>query len=416
MNDDDRRVCPALVRVAELRPNHAGAWRLLPGERRLQRPDELGCGQSGHRRRIRPIDRGEQASDSLALACRNRVQLGKAQETELALELALDPRTRVGIGRVPFVDGDHQRAPGLEDVPGDMRILLGNSLLRIEQQDDDVCVRYRLQRLDHREFLDRFGHLAPTAHPGGVDQRVAPGAAIEVEIDRIARSARLFEGDDALLAQQRVDQRRFADVGPADDRDANSLVLFRDRLILGRGGRGAHGERMLDQLAHVLAVRGGDRQRGAERELVKFGAGALGGQAFGFVHGDQHGPARAAEQVGDRAILAGHAFAAVDQEDDCVGLRDRRLGLSCHGAHDAAPGPGLEASGVDDEIGSVAAAPAPVVAVAGEPGVVGDQGSARRGQAVEEGRFADIGPADEHKRREHGIDNVLARSCNFKIS
>ena len=191
------------------------------------------------------------------------MQFCKAQETELALELALDLRAAIGIDRVPFVDGDDERAPGVEDVPRDMRILLGNSLLRIEQQHDDVGVLDSLKRLDHREFLDRFGDLAPSAHSGGIDHRVAVTAAIEVEIDRIARGSRLFEGDDALLAEQRIDQCRFPDVGPAHDRDANSLVLFNTRLVIGRGGRGAQSERVLDQLAHVLAVCGGDRQRGA---------------------------------------------------------------------------------------------------------------------------------------------------------
>ena len=61
--------------------------------------------------------------------------------------------------------------------------------------------------------------------PGGVDQRVAPAAALERHLDRVARGAGLVEGDDALLADQRVDQRRLADVGAADDGDARMASL-----------------------------------------------------------------------------------------------------------------------------------------------------------------------------------------------
>ncbi len=98
----------------------------------------------------------------------------------------------------------------------------------------------RLQRLDHRELLDRLEHLAAAAQPGGVDQRVGASAALEVEVDRVARRARLVEGDHPLLAEQRVDQRRLADVGPPDDRhlDARGTVAGR-RALPRAAGAGA---------------------------------------------------------------------------------------------------------------------------------------------------------------------------------
>ncbi|MNL85059.1 hypothetical protein D3C87_2132390 [compost metagenome] len=50
---------------------------------------------------------------------------------------------------VPFIDADHQCAPGFNDKAGNMRVLVGNVLLRIQQQDHDVGIGDRLQRLDH---------------------------------------------------------------------------------------------------------------------------------------------------------------------------------------------------------------------------------------------------------------------------
>ena len=43
---------------------------------------------------------------------------------------------------VPFVDHHHQRAPGFEYETGDMRVLIGNFLLRIEYQHRHVGIRY----------------------------------------------------------------------------------------------------------------------------------------------------------------------------------------------------------------------------------------------------------------------------------
>jgi hypothetical protein len=56
--------------------------------------------------------------------------------------------------------------------------------------------------------------------------------ALERHLDRVARGAGLVERDDPLLADQRVDEGRLADVGPADHGDAG--VAFLRRLVAGR--------------------------------------------------------------------------------------------------------------------------------------------------------------------------------------
>jgi hypothetical protein len=82
-----------------------------------------------------------------------------------------------------------------------------------------TCASFdRLQRLDHRELLDRLEDLAAAPQTGGVDQAVAAAATLELDFDRIAGRSRLVEGDHPLLADEGVDHRALADVRPADDR------------------------------------------------------------------------------------------------------------------------------------------------------------------------------------------------------
>ena len=145
---------------------------------------------------------------------------------------------------------------------------------------------------------------------------------------------------------------------------------------------------------------------------MEFHRDPLGRQAFRLVHRKHDGTSRAAQQVGDRAILPGQALAAVDEEDHDIGLRDRDFRLSGHRLHDPAPRLGLEAASVDDEVRPVAAPAASIVAVAREPGKIRDQRRARSGQAIEERRLADIGPADEDESGEHGMSVVVARKVN----
>ena len=87
--------------------------------------------------------------------------LGEAEEAELPLQLGLHALARLLVGRVPLVDREHHRAAALEDVAGDVRVLLGDAFARIEHQHGDVRRLDRLQRLDDREVLDRRRRCLP---------------------------------------------------------------------------------------------------------------------------------------------------------------------------------------------------------------------------------------------------------------
>ncbi len=88
-----------------------------------------------------------------------------------------------------------------------MRILVGHAFGRVEQQQHDMGVLDRLQRLDNRELLDRLEHPALAAQAGGIDQLELLAVALDGHRDRVARRTRHVEGDQALLAEPGVDQR-----------------------------------------------------------------------------------------------------------------------------------------------------------------------------------------------------------------
>ena len=49
---------------------------------------------------------------------------------------------------VPFIDANNQRSPSFHGVPQKMKILLNQSLVRINQQQDNMSILNRIQRLD----------------------------------------------------------------------------------------------------------------------------------------------------------------------------------------------------------------------------------------------------------------------------
>ena len=285
------------------------------------------------------------------------------EEAELALERPLRALARVLVEAVPLVRGDHERAAALEDVAGKMRVLVGDAVRRIDDEDHDVGTVDRLHRLHHRELLDRLEHAAALAHAGGVDEQVAPAVALERHLDRVARGPGGVEHDHAVLAEQAVHQRRLAHVRPADDRDPRLVALGPGReLGLGREIR----KHRVHQRGDALAVRRGDRMRLAQPELVELRGRDGRIQPLGLVRDEPDAGARLAQLAGDPAILRRDALARVGEEDDRVGLGERGRGLLRHLAEQSLPRHRLEPAGVDDVVGPRPEPPVAVVPVARE--------------------------------------------------
>jgi hypothetical protein len=122
-------------------------------------------------------------------------------------------------------------------------VVLGDAGLGVDDEQDEVGVREGSVGLIAGEGLDagRTGEVA-----GGVDESEAAASPHGVELDAIAGDARHVVGDRLTVAEQPVDQGRFADILAADDRDAgyprglrglNALALFRHDISSGARSR-----------------------------------------------------------------------------------------------------------------------------------------------------------------------------------
>ncbi len=121
---------------------------------------------------------------------------------------------------------------------------------------------------------------------------------LDIDRDGVAGDAGLGPGQQPLLAEQAVDQRRLAGVGTPDHRDldrscrvlhvrATGLVVVR---FAGRGGLGQRRAQRLVEIGQALAVLGRDRHRLAEPERI------------GFVHARLRRPALALVGDQDRGL------------------------------------------------------------------------------------------------------------------
>ena len=220
---------------------------------------------------------------------------------------------------------------------------------------------------------------------------------LQQRVDGVARGARDVADDQPLLAEQPVHERRLADVGPADDGHRNLVGRLQRHRAADLAGRLQLALDGVHQIVHAGAVLGRDLEHviEAEREeLVHPVARAL---VVGLVHRQQHRRLGHPANLGGNLVVARHApFAAIDDEDDQIGLQDGALAVLDDQIVQRVLGVTEDAAGVDEP--ERHAQPLRVVRhhVAGGPGHRIDDGAAGPRDAVEQRRLAHVGAADEH--------------------
>src|SRR5688572_2165556 len=337
-------IAAALVGIAQLDAPPAHQRRLVARDRGFERARELRGRQLAHRRTVRDPDRIHHIADTGSVACGDEVHGRKGQEIEPEVETRPDRFALIARDPVPLVDGDHQAPPLCGDEAEEARILLRHRFLRVEHADYDLRLVDRLQRLDDAVLLDRVVHARAAADARGVDQHVGLAIALERDIDAVTRRARLIEGDQALLAEQPVDQGRLADVWAADHRDPDRILLRRSR-FLGAGDEAV--ERPAHQRLETFRVRSRYGHRLAEAERVEVRRGRAGLEPLGLVDHQQDGFAAAAQLCRHVEIGRRKPRATVDDQQHAVGVLDRLARLG-RGQPFHAIGAFDQAAGVDD--------------------------------------------------------------------
>ena len=308
-------------------------------------------------------------------------------------------------------------------------------------------------------------HLAPAAKAGRVDELIVAVAIAEIDGDRVACGTGLVEGDEAFLAQQRVDQRGLAAVGATDHGHADGLALVglgvaladgtvgsltrtfpvcRASVLVGLavcprvvsgpnretfslisragilfGGLGQQAftlgapvlQALFHQRVHAVTMGGGNGHGHAQPQRMELGGSHRARDALALVDGQHDLAGRAAQLLGDLLVTGQQALTAVDHEDDHVGLDDGLAGLAGHLFCHAGGGHRLEAAGVDQHDTLAVERGRAIVPVTGEARDVGHQGVTRARQAVEQGGLAHVGPPHQRDNRYrwiHGQRSAMA--------
>jgi hypothetical protein len=148
--------------------------------------------------------------------------------SELFVEALHEPGVRA-LHQVPLVrDDDHPAASPVRLTPNG-GILIRCAFLGIDHERHDVGVHHRSSGARDADELYRSAaaHTPGTPHAGRVDNPESASMPHQRRIDRIPGRTRQLAYQHTFLSEQLVEQRRLADVWPADDCD---------RCLVGRRG------------------------------------------------------------------------------------------------------------------------------------------------------------------------------------
>ena len=220
-------------------------------------------------------------------------------------------------------------------------------------------------------------------------------------VDRVAGRAGHVGDDHPLLPEQRVQERRLADVRPAEDRDPDRLVAGL-RLPL----PGQQLDDPVEQVAGAVAVQRRERERVAEPELVELDGVEIAARVVDLVRQHEHRLLRVAERVGELLVPGSDPVAGVDDEEDEVGFLDRGARLPRDRRAEGVGREVVDAARVDQQ--EVLAVPVgdQLLPVAGHTGRLVDDRLPRLGQPVDQRRLAHVRVADDRD----GADDLRGRS------
>ena len=299
--------------------------------------------------------------------------------------------------QIPLVYDDDAGLARVVRETGDLRILLGHALLRVDHDEAHVRAVNGHGRAQHAVTLDHIVDLRLFAHTGGVDKDILALLVFKIRVDGVARRTGNIADDHALGAENAVRERGFANIGLTDEGDLDDVLIF-FLFLLGWKVLKAG----VEQVARAVAVDGGNGDWVAQSqvvELVKIGVDLTGG-----VHliDRQHDRLAAAQQhIGDLLVGSRQAGLHIRQENDDVRVANGDLRLLAHERQNLVVRARFDTAGIHQRKFAAAPLALAVDAVARDARRIFNDGEPLADELIKEHGLAHIGSAHDRNQRFH---------------
>ena len=98
-----------------------------------------------------------------------------------------------------------------------MQILIYDTHLSINHQNDNMRIRNRLKRFDNRKSFDLFGDLSPAPNACCINDGVGFSFTLIGNVDTVPGGTSLIKNNNPVFTEQPIDQRGFTNIRAAND-------------------------------------------------------------------------------------------------------------------------------------------------------------------------------------------------------
>ena len=175
-------------------------------------------------------------------------------------------------------------------------------------------------------MLKVFLNLVLAAKTRCINEYIFSSIVLHDSIHRIPGGSRNIRHDQAVLAEQCVDQRRLPDIRFSDNGDLGPVILHLARLCLRKIL-----QHLVKQIADSRPVRRGNRMRIADSKIVKLvDARLIFDKIVNLVDNQQNTLMASAQHVSNLRVRIDQSLMEIRQEKDDIGRVNRNLGLLPH--------------------------------------------------------------------------------------
>ena len=278
---------------------------------------------------------------------------------------------------------------------GDLGVLLGDTLLSIDENEADVAALNSHGGPQNAVFFDVVIYLGLFPHTGGVDEIIFAILVLEVAVDGVAGGAGYIADDNAFLAQNTVRQAGFTYIGLSDNGHLYHvgvvlLIRFRRKIL----------DAFVQQIAGAVAVNGGDSHGVAQTQVVELIEIRVDrAHRVHLVHRQHDGLTAALKHTGHLLVGGSQAGLDIRDEDNDVGVVDGDLGLLPHEGQNLAVCIGLDAAGVHQAEPAAHPLALTVDTVTGDAGGVLYDGQPPADDLIEQHGLAHVGASHDRYQR-----------------
>ena len=263
-------------------------------------------------------------------------------------------------------------------VAGDLLVLFRDAFHGVQHQKDHIAAVHGPQGADDGIFFNGFVDLAFPTHAGGVDEEIGLAVLFHRHVDGVPGSAGHIADDAPGLADDVIEDGRFAHVGPADDGHFDHIFIF--VVIVPLFGEFLHDG--IQQVPQVQFIGSGDQVGFPDPQVVEFvGFSFLFGR-IRFVHSQDHRLSGLAQQFGHFHIVGGDARTGVAHEQDHIRFPDGDFRLFPDGNGDGIRVLHLDTAGIHHGEFPVQPFGIGIETVTGHPGSVFNNGDPAVGEYI----------------------------------